>query len=129
MEGVLFENHKIRFELENGIVTGTFKLDAYDLETVKEMVDIRLNATNGKSYPTIANIISIKKIPKDARDFFASEEGCKGITAAAILIDSPIGSMIGNFWITINKPLRPTKLFTDVSEAKKWLSVYVENDL
>lgn len=52
----------------------------------------------------------------------ASEAGCRGVIAAAVLIDSPLGSMIGNFFISISRPLRPTKIFTDEVEAKKWLN-------
>lgn len=124
MKEKLFENEEILYEFENGILTGTFKLENYDLETVQKLVDYRLKVTEGKSLPTIANIISIKNIHKDARDFFASEEGCRGIIAAAILIDSSVGSMIGNFWMRINKPLRPTKIFTNEIDAKKWLEIY-----
>ena len=54
----------------------------------------------------------------------ASEEGCEGVVAAAILIDSSIGSMIGNFFIRISKPLRPTKIFTDEVLAMKWLQQF-----
>jgi hypothetical protein len=125
MKNILFENQTITYELEGGILTGTFRSEFYDLEEMRQLVQYRLNAIGGKAYPTIANIISIKKLTKETRDFLASEEGCEGIAALAILINSSIGSMIGNFWIKINKPLRPTKLFTEEGEAKKWLKQYV----
>lgn len=126
MKNVLLNNDEITIELENGIVTGIFKPEFCDLETVQRLVEYRLNATKRKAYPTIANIITIKKITKEARDFLASKEGCAGITVFAILINSPIGSMIGNFWMRINKPLVPTRIFTKEEDAKKWLKQYIK---
>jgi hypothetical protein len=125
MKNVLFENEEIRIELEDKMVTGVFKLDFYDLETTRKVVQYRLNAIEGKVYPTLVNIISIKKLTKETRDYLASEDGCQGIIALAILINSSIGSMIGNFWIRINRPLRPTKLFTNEDEARQWLKQYI----
>lgn len=126
MKNVLFANNEVTIEFENGIVIGTFKVEFCDLETVRRIVEYRLNATERKSYPLIGNIVSIKKITKEARDFLASKEGCEGITVFAILINSPIGSMIGNFWLRINKPLVPTRIFTNEEEAKKWLKQYIK---
>lgn len=126
MKKVLFDNHEVILELENGIMLATFKVENLDLETTQKLVELRKKATNGKERPLIANIISVKSATKEARDFFASEKGCEGINATAIIVNSSIGTMIGNFYIVINKPLRPTKLFTDIIEAKKWLAQYVE---
>ncbi len=58
----------------------------------------------------------------------ASEEGCEGVVVAAVLLDSAIGSIIINFFIRVSKPLRPTKIFTNEEEAKKWLSQFVKKD-
>lgn len=126
MKKVLLENTEVTIEFEDGIVFGTFKVEICDLETVKRIVEYRLNATKRIPYPLIANIVSIKKITKEARDFLASKEGCEGITVFAILINSPIGSMIGNFWMRINKPLINTKIFTNEEDAKTWLKQFVK---
>lgn len=125
---LLLDNEFIRVELENNIIIGTFKVDTIDLNTAEKLVKFRLSVTGGKLYPTIANIISVKNVSKPARDFFASEKGCEGISASALLIDSPLGSMIGNFYISINKPLRPVRIFTNESKAKMWLSQYLAKD-
>jgi hypothetical protein len=41
--------------------------------------------------------------------------------AFAILIDSSVSRVVGNFFLGINKPAVPTKLFTNEKEAVKWL--------
>jgi len=118
---VRLENEYAIVELSNGIIVGTLKPDIVDKLIAQKAVISRLELSHGKSFPFLINIKSVKTVTKEARDFLASEEGCKGVTAASILIDSVIGSMIGNFFIRISKPLVPTRLFTNEEDAKKWL--------
>jgi hypothetical protein len=126
MKTVLFENKEIIFELEDGIIIGTFKLEYVDLSIAQVITNYRLELQKGKSYLLLSNIKSIKSSTKPARDFMASKEGCEGVIAAAMLIDSPLGSMIGNFFISISRPLVATKIFTEEAAAKKWLTQYVK---
>ena len=50
-----------------------------------------------------------------------AKEGAECITASALLVESALSRMIGNIFLTINKPDVPVKLFTNEQEAKKWL--------
>lgn len=126
MKKILLENKEVTIELEDGIVIAKWKSNLVDLNIAHQAVKYRLEATNKISSPLITDIKLIKKITKEARDFLASKEGCEGISVLAILIDSPVGSMIGNFWFSINKPLVQTKIFTDKEKAKKWLTQFVK---
>jgi hypothetical protein len=125
MKQTLIENEDLAIELEDGIIIGIFKPEHIDIEIAKKLVKYRIQATAGKHFPTIVNIKSVKSSTKEARDFFASEKGCEGIIATALIIDSPLGSMIGNFYINISRPLRPVRLFTDEAKAKKWLNQFI----
>lgn len=116
------------FKIEDGCVIGTFHSDYIDLGIAQKITEDRLKLQKGKVYPLLSNLKKIKNSTKQARDFMASEEGCKGVVVAAVLIDSPIGSIIINFFISVSKPLRPTKIFTNEEDAKKWLSKFVRND-
>lgn len=126
MRKILFENEIIIIHLENGILTGTFKKDFLDLKTAEQSVKDRLSATEDKSYPVLIDIRNVRNTTKAARQFLASEKGCKGITSGAILINSTLGSIIGNFFIHFDKPLIPTKLYTDEEDAKQWLKKYLD---
>lgn len=128
MKQVLLKNDEVTIILEDGIVIATWESQAVDLTVAQRAVKYRLEATKHQSYPLLSNIKPIKNISKPARDYLASEDGCEGIIAAAVLIDSPLGSMIGNFFISISRPLRPTKIFTDETEAKKWLAKFVSKE-
>ncbi len=122
---IKFEDELIHIELENGIVVLSWKVTFADIGIVKKMVDTRLSLSKGTSSPMLVNLASLKTITKGARDFLASEKGCEDVTAAAILTESAVTRIIANFFIKINKPLVPTKLFTDQEEAKKWLAKYI----
>lgn len=116
------------FKIEDGCVIGTFHSDFMDLSIARKITEDRLKLQNGKEYPLLSNLKTVKNSTKSARDFMASEEGCEGVVAAAVVIDSPVGSIIINFFIRVSKPLRLTKIFTNEFEAKKWLAKFVKND-
>ena len=121
---LLLDNELLTIAEEEGIVMLTFKSEIVNLETALKISEHRKIATLGMTYPMLTNITSVKNSTKEARDFFAAGKHCDEIRASAILINSIVGSMIGNFFILINKPAKPTKLFTNEYEAKKWLATY-----
>lgn len=95
-----------KIELENEILIATWKNTFINLTIAKNAVIRRLEVTSGQKYPVLLKIKSIKNTTKEARDFLASEKGCEEIIAAAILINSFLGSMIANFWMKINKTFK-----------------------
>lgn len=127
MENILFENESAITKIENGVLIGTFMKEIVDLTIAEIAVKGRLKATEGKSYPILIDIRNIKNSTKTARQFLASEKGYEGIISAAIFINSSVGSMIGNFFILFNRPLVPTKLFSNKKEAMEWLMQFVVN--
>lgn len=128
MKKLLLENEEVKIELEDGILIAKWKISFADLNAAQQAVKYRLECTNFALFPMLLNVKPLKKITKPARDFLASEKGCEGIIAGAFLINSSFGSILGNFFIHISRPLRPAKLFTDEIEAKKWLSKYIKKD-
>jgi hypothetical protein len=124
MKNLLLNNELVSIELDNNIIFTTLKVNSVDLDIAKKAVDYRLNVMEDKRYLLVSDIRIVKNSTKQARDFLASKAGCEGVIAAAVIIDSSVGSMIGNFFISISKPLVPTKIFTNELDAKKWLSSY-----
>ena len=89
--------------------------DAIDNSTsVKKLSD-------GKIYPMLVNLIEIKSISKEAQDHFSMQGRTPGVSAIGLLIKSPVSSIIGNFFLGLNKSAVPTKLFTNEGKAKAWL--------
>jgi hypothetical protein len=75
----------------------------------------------GNLYPLLIDSRNIKSISKEARDFFSMNNRESNVSAFAIIIQSPISRVIGNFFMGINKPRVPARLFNSEKEAVKWL--------
>jgi hypothetical protein len=44
------------------------------------------------------------------------------VVAVAIVVGSPLSRVIGNFFIGLNKPAYPNKLFSSMEQAERWLA-------
>lgn len=98
------------------------------LEYAKENQESIVKLARGKKKPILIDYTNILSISREARMYYGSEEHSVTVAACAIVINSLIGKMIANFHIGLNKATTPVKLFTDVTEAKKWLSRFINED-
>jgi hypothetical protein len=115
------ENAYISWFIADGILFLDVKeTDIFDIHMAKVCVKSLEEFTKNKPYPCLMSVLKIKGISKEARDYFANE-GDSHILANAMLIKSPIMKMISNFYIMVNKPRKPTKMFTDKEQALEWL--------
>lgn len=73
--------------------------------------------------PTLADIRNVRKIDTEARHAFSSGEINRSmVSRIALLTGSPMTRMIGNFFLGMNRPSFPTRLFSDEAAARQWLS-------
>ncbi|MEO9533600.1 MAG: hypothetical protein ABJF27_09930 [Crocinitomicaceae bacterium] len=77
----------------------------------------------GKS-PLIVDNRKIKSITKEARDHFSIKDRETNVSAIAIIIGSSLSRMIANFYLGINKPKIPVKLFNSEEKAVKWCKTF-----
>ena len=96
-----------------------------DLDDAIENTLTVTGLSNKNIYPLLVDIREINSLTKEARDHFSMHDREAGVTAIAMLIKSPVSSIIGNFYLGINKPKIPTQLFTSESKAIKWLQQFV----
>jgi hypothetical protein len=121
-----FESSFIHLCIKDGILVGTYKNNVHiDLEVAKQIVLTRIRFTGGKNMPSIIRSEGIVSIAKPAREYLASEEGTRGLLAAAIIVNSPFSQVLGNFFLEVNKTKLPVKIFTNVSRAEAWLKQFV----
>jgi hypothetical protein len=80
----------------------------------------------GKRRPALVDMRGLTAMDRDARQYFAGEETAKVESAAALVIASPLSRAIGNFFMGLNKPLIPTRLFTSEAEALAWLKGFLQ---
>ncbi|RIJ42689.1 DUF7793 family protein [Pontibacter oryzae] len=110
--------------LQDGILHFYYKeIETMDLDMAVTCVKERLEFTEYKSYPCLVDVIMLKNSTKEARDYLAVQ-GNEGITANAILVNSMAFKMMANFYIMVNKPRNPTRMFTDKASALEWLEQF-----
>jgi hypothetical protein len=95
------------------------------LEDVKEIIKAGLKHTKGVKILAINDIRNAKSITREAREFYAGKETAKLLTAIALLVGSPVSRSLGNFYISVNRPICPTRLFTSEQKAIKWLKGFL----
>lgn len=78
----------------------------------------------GKKFPLLVDSRNIRSITKEARDHFSIRNRETVVTCFAIVVHSPLSRIIGNFFMGLNKPSVPARLFTSEAEALKWLKKY-----
>ncbi len=103
---------------------------------VKPGIDITLehavensNLVNGlfvdRKFPIMIDSRSIKSMSYEARHHFSVRGRETNTCAFGIIIGSTISRVLGNFYLGINKPTVPTKLFDKEEAALAWLKQFV----
>ncbi|MCH7769443.1 MAG: STAS/SEC14 domain-containing protein [Bacteroidetes bacterium] len=118
---------KLYWDSENEIVWGELFADIKTEKLAKENIDAQeriRDSMNKEKTRVIIDMTAVFEISKEARDYFANERTASIQRATALLIGSAVSRTIGNFFLGLNKPITPTKLFTDPQEAIKWLRTF-----
>ena len=109
---------------------GELFADQVTEELAKENIDaqetVRDEVKRAKTRVLI-DMTEVAKISKEARDYFANERTASIQRATALLIGSPVSRVIGNFFMGLNKPISPTRLFTDPHKAIQWLHTFSDD--
>src|SRR5687768_5882136 len=126
MDKPSFENEYANFWIEAGILYFVYKKNAaIDLNAAKQIVDDRVRFQQQIDYPILCDIRGIRNIDIAARDFLA-KEGSSYTKGVAVVVDTPMTKIIGNFYLGLNKPVAPTKMFTAKEEALAFLKQFVK---
>ena len=106
--------------LYGNILPGAF----LDVDEVKENALKRAELLDvNRPIPSILDITKIDKITKEARK--ESSASTEGISAIAIIVDSGLSKIIGNYAIMLNRPVVPIRLFTSLTDARFWVRDYM----
>ncbi len=121
---------KLFWDSENEIVWGELFGDQATEELARENVDAQETVRDGmrkRKTRVLIDMTTVSEISKEARDYFANERTASIQRATALLIGSPVSRVIGNFFMGLNKPISPTKLFTDPQKAIRWLHTFSDD--
>lgn len=99
-----------------------FKKDAeLDVKEVREMIKAAEELAGKKPYLLMSDVRNDVTISEAARKISASKEEAPFVLANAILTDNIALRITANFFIQINKPHFPVKVFSNADKAHKWL--------
>lgn len=94
------------------------------LETARLHLHAICNLAAGRRLPIIVDLRNIRSTDREARRLYSSEEFAACVCAAALLVDSALSRVIGNFYLGLNKAVYPTRLFSNEPEALAWLGQF-----
>ncbi len=96
-----------------------------DLNSAKKITETLLKITPDASRPVMINLGKINYITKEARDYFKDEKRKPSAPSIALIAKTTLSTFIGNFYLGLNRPKIPTRLFTDETSAIKWLKKFL----
>lgn len=77
-----------------------------------------------KKFPILIDSRGIKSMSYEARKHFSARGRDTKTSAFGIVIGSTVSRVLGNFYLGINKPAVPTKLFDSEEAALEWLKQF-----
>lgn len=79
----------------------------------------------GRKYPVLIDSGEFSTIDPEVRVFSASKEGNLYTIADAIAYHTLSQKLTANFYVAHNKPVVPTRTFSEIAEAENWLRSFV----
>ena len=79
--------------------------------------------TGGRRSPVLVDMHGSGPLDRSARLEFARRDDV--VSAVALIVGTPLGRMMGNLFISLGKPLFPTRLFDNEASALAWLQAFV----
>ena len=115
---------KLYWDDEINIVWGELDATPQSLETAQENIEAqaRLRDALGKKMTRVlVDMRETTRISREARNHYAGERTASIQRATALLVASPLSAIIANFFMGLNKPQSPTRMFTNEDQAIAWL--------
>ena len=127
MEPITTRTAKIWLRAD-GIVQGVSLPKSYQtLEDAQVNAAALARVCLGEPRPWLIDIRLGQGVDRQARVYYSSEAVVRftRAVAVALLIGSPVSRVVANFFISLNKMLIPTRLFTSEDQAVAWLKTFL----
>jgi hypothetical protein len=90
-----------------------------ELDTARGATDAIQEVSGGQPRGLLVDMRGTVSMDREARSHFASR--IPNLYAVALWVESPLSQMLANFFLGVNRPPIPTRLFTDEAKAVAWL--------
>lgn len=91
----------------------------------QEIVKAFAEIGGGKKYPLLFIAGDFALASAEARAYASGEEANQYTLASVFVVNNVAQKLMGNAYITFNKPITPTKIMTSRDEAVKWLKTFL----
>lgn len=120
-----FDNKSIALR-SDGIVQVTITSNEdVEVKDVVEVVSALGEIGKGKKFPLLITTQKYTLPSPEARAYIATAESDPFASAEAYVIQSFSQKLVGNVYISFNKPARPTRIFTSEAKATEWLKTFL----
>ena len=96
------------------------------LDDAQRTVAAIMTLTAGTPRPVLADVRALKAQTRDVRSFYVNSEATTVISAAALLVGSPMSRAIANSLVIFTKPGIPVRLFATEATALDWLKTFLQ---
>jgi hypothetical protein len=102
-----------------------FRDKEIDVQHIITIVETIGEFGEGKRFPVLI-IADENTLPThEARQYLAAPESDPYALAEAYVVGSVAQKLVGNFYLSFNKPARPTKIFNNEKDAVAWLKTFL----
>jgi hypothetical protein len=116
----LFDPPLVRLEMFGNVL-----ISAKEAKVMNDLIGV---LSEGKEIPVLMIADEITQFDASARDFSASEEGTRYTVADAMVVKNIAQRLLASFYLSFNKPKKPSKMFSSEEEAIKWLYSIAEKN-
>jgi hypothetical protein len=110
------------------VLTRVKEYEELEIRDIEEMLAAKRSLIGDREHTVIFVTPPYGTISAEAREFSASSEVGKKVLARAIVTKSLSSRLISNFFIRINRPSTPTRLFENEEDAIVWLNKVMKKE-
>lgn len=99
---------------------------SFTLKESIESVDAIGEITKGIPHPILKLPGKYTTVGKETREHVAKGNGARFSIAEAFVLRSLAHKLVGNFYLSVERPQKPTRFFNDVPSAETWLSTFIK---
>ena len=109
---------------QDGIIIATILPDVHGtLADATENIAVMETLSQGRPFLLLLDMRQILSQDRDAR--YAYTNAAIQPRALAIVVESAVSRITGNLFVTIKRPIFPSRLFTDMDSAMTWLEKHL----
>jgi hypothetical protein len=107
---------------DNGLLISTIREGAYiDVPYIQKGKERLLALGLGRKFYVLSRGTGFYRVSKEARKLSASKEFATHLGAVAVMVNHVSVRFVLDMYLKIDKPVTPTRAFTDEKLALKWL--------